>query len=176
MTRLRRYTFAYRRSRHVAIFCSDTEMTEWRGRLIPVAHHVTARDRWTARMRGFSLLETLVALAIATLAVGVLLEAAGDMLRIDTIAARTTEAVVRARSHLALALADEAPVPGERDGEDGNGFRWHVRYDALTSDPATGNQSAATLYAVSVRITWPQGKGTAEVRLDSECLAGPLAP
>jgi general secretion pathway protein I len=118
-------------------------------------------------------LEAIVALAIAALALGALFDGISDALRVDTIAMRTTEAVVRARSHLAIALADETPVPGEQEGDDGGGFRWRVRYDPLATEPATDTEPAATLYAVSVRITWKRGSGTAEVRLDSECLGSP---
>jgi hypothetical protein len=115
----------------------------------------------------------VVALVIATLALGALLDAIGDTMRVDTVAMRTTEAMVRARSHLAMALADEAPAPGEQAGDDGGGFRWHVRYDPLAADRSSEDQPAATLYAVTVRITWERGGGTGEVRLDSECLGRP---
>jgi hypothetical protein len=73
-----------------------------------------------------------------------------------------------------MVLAEEAPVPGEQEGDDGGGFRWHVRYDLVAADPPTDNQLAAALYAVSVRITWERGARTGEVRLDSECLGHPL--
>ena len=122
---------------------------------------------------GFGLLEAVIALVIATLALGVLSEALGDALRIDTVATRTAQAVVRAGSHLAMALANEAPVPGEQEGDDGGGFRWHVRYDTVATDPATDNKPAATLYAVSIRITWERDGGASEVRLDTERLGRP---
>ena len=141
---------------------------------VPVRDH--SRHRGRSRQcsaSGFGLLEAVIALVIATLALGALLEALGDALRIDTVATRTTQAVVRARSHLAMALANEAPVPGEQEGDDGGGFRWHVRYDTVATDPATDSKPAATLYAVSVRITWERDGGASEVRLDTERLGRP---
>ena len=54
---------------------------------------------------------------IATLALSALLDAIGDTVRVDTVAMQTTQAMVRARSLLAMALADEAPVPGEQAGD-----------------------------------------------------------
>lgn len=142
-----------------------------------VASDFVVRDRSLRRGRsrqalaaGFGLLEAVIALLVATLALGTLFAAVSDALRIDTVAMRTMQAVVRARSHLAMALADEAPVPGEHEGDDGDGFRWHVRYRTLATDPATDNRPAATLYSVSVRITWERDGGTNEVRLDSEHL------
>lgn len=135
-----------------------------------------ARPRPSRRFAaGIGLLEVVVALLIAQLALGALFQAVSAALLVDTTATRTTEAVVRARSHLAIALADEVPAPGVQEGDDGGGFRWHVRYDPLATDRATDTQPAVTLYAVSVRITWEHGGGTAEVRLDSECLGRPRA-
>jgi hypothetical protein len=69
-----------------------------------------------------------------------------------------------------MALANEVPVPGEQEGDDGGGFRWHVRYETLATDPSADNRSAATLFAVSVRITWGRSGSASEVRVDSECL------
>jgi type II secretory pathway pseudopilin PulG len=138
------------------------------------------RDRSLRRGRsrqapaaGFGLLEAVVALLVATIALGTLFAAVSDALRIDTVATRTMQAVVRARSHLAMALADEMPVPGEHEGDDGGGFRWHVQCETLATDPAADNKPAATLYSVSVRITWERDGGTSEVRLDSEHLGRP---
>lgn len=138
---------------------------------VPVRDHSRHRGRSRrCSASGFGLLEAVIALVIATLALAALFEALGDALRIDTVATRTAQAVVRARSHLAMALADEAPVPGEQEGDDGGGFRWHVRYDTMATDPATASRPAATLYAVSVRITWERNGGASEVRLDTERL------
>ena len=141
---------------------------------VPVRDH--SRHRGGSRRRlaaGFGLLEAVVALVIAALALGALFEALGNALRIDTVATRTVQAVVRARSHLAMALANEAPVAGEQEGDDGGGFRWHVRYDTVATDRATDNKPATTLYAVSVRITWERDGGASEVRLDSERIGHP---
>jgi general secretion pathway protein I len=122
---------------------------------------------------GFSLLEVVVALVIATLALSALYAALGNALYTDRIATQTTEAVVRARSHLAMAFANETPEPGELEGDDGGGFRWHVRFATLATAPATDNRPAAILYAVSVRITWERGGGISQVQLDSEFLGRP---
>jgi general secretion pathway protein I len=127
-------------------------------------------------MRGFTLLEVLVSLVIAAMALGLMFSAIGGTMRAAHQSAMYTEAVVRARSHLAMAMAQEAPVPGEQEGDDGHDFRWHVRIATLAQDPArptNGIASGATLYAVSVWITWPEGVGDGEVRLDSERLGRP---
>jgi len=127
-------------------------------------------------MGGFALLEVLLALLITSLALGMMFAAAGDGLSAGSLAGRYTEAVARARSRMALALADQAPVAGEQEGDGGGGFRWHVRISTLAADPARpseGEPDAATLYEVRVWITWPQGDGSGEVSLVSERLGRP---
>jgi general secretion pathway protein I len=120
-----------------------------------------------ATMRGFGLFEVLAALVIASLALGVMAASAGTALRAERRAARTIEAVARARSHLAMALEDTAPVPGEQEGDDGSGFQWHVRVVTLAQTPPP---KGTALFGVTVWISWSEGSGNAEVRLQSERL------
>ena len=62
--------------------------------------------------RGFTLLEVLVAFAIAALALGVMFRAIGTGLGSAAVAARYQQALSRARSHLATATV--RLVPGTR--------------------------------------------------------------
>jgi general secretion pathway protein I len=137
------------------------------------------RDRATApgRQGGFSLLEVLIALIISGIALAAVFQAASATMRATTTAARYQEAVSRAVSHLDGAGANL--MPGEQDGDDGGGFHWHVLVRPVDS---TGKQDAAgkplantdtlvvTLYAVTVSITWRDGRNERVVRLDSQRL------
>jgi len=130
---------------------------------------------------GFTLIEVLVAFVIAALALSVLTQAGLDGIRGATLAARTQEAVARAQSHLA-AIGD-APQPGDRQGDEGDGFHWHVRIAPLadasaasaparnltvgSSAPPAAAPPHITLLAVSVEISWGGGLHRA-VELDSE--------
>jgi general secretion pathway protein I len=131
---------------------------------------------------GFMLLEVLVAFVIAALALGVLMEGAGDSARTTRAALDSAEAVVRARSRLA-ALDHGGLVPGEREGDDGGGFRWRTVVTPLETAadarsraflPPNAPLPRQTLYDVRVEIEWRADNGPRQFRLRSERL-GPAA-
>ena len=126
--------------------------------------------------RGFTLLEVLVALAIAGLALGVLFQGAVAGLAATQSAGRYEEALERARSHLAALSRTLAPVDDE--GDDGGGYRWRHRVAPIATDasalgrlrPSQAAGPPITLYAVSVAITWTGDGGQRGVTLDTERL------
>jgi general secretion pathway protein I len=117
---------------------------------------------------GFTLLEVVVALAIAGLAlVGLFRAGSGGLFAVDT-AARAEEAVQRAQSHLAAVGHDAALVEGELTG-DGGGYRWALRVWPLTSRQSLAqdgvSSATATLFNVEVAISWPGHQGDRSVVL-----------
>ena len=97
------------------------------------------------RPPGFTLLEILVAFAIAAIALTALTAAVAASLRSSRVASVTEQAISRAQSRLdAAALAP----PGERSGDDGGGFRWREMVRQV------GQSSTAALYDITVEISW----------------------
>ena len=118
---------------------------------------------------GFTLLEVVVALAIAGLAlVGLFRAGSGGLFAVDT-AARAEEAVQRAQSHLAAVGRDAALVEGEFTGDDGAGYRWTLRVRPLTTRQSLGEDgitpTTTTLFNVEVAISWPALAGERSVVL-----------
>ena len=118
---------------------------------------------------GFALLEVVVALAIAAVAlVGLFQAGSGGLFAVDT-AARAEEAVQRARSHLAAVGRDAALVQGEFTDDDGAGYRWRLRVRPVATRqvlaPDGNSTAAATLYDVEVAISWPGRSGDRSVVL-----------
>jgi general secretion pathway protein I len=118
---------------------------------------------------GFTLLEVVVALAIAGLAlVGLFRAGSGGLFAVDT-AARAEEAVERAQSHLAAIGRDAGLVEGESSGDDGGGYRWTLRVRPLAQrqSPAADGVSlvTTTLFNVEVAISWPGHTGERAVVL-----------
>jgi len=125
------------------------------------------------REGGFTLLEVLVAFVIAALALAVLARAGLDGVRGTVQSDRYQEALARAESHLA-AIGD-SPVPSDRQGDEADGYHWHVRIVpvAATERPAPSSGPGAMpsaqplgLDAVSVAISW--GVPPRVVELDTE--------
>ncbi len=126
---------------------------------------------------GFSLLEVLIALVIAGIALAAVFQAATGSIQATTAAARYQQAISRARSHLDGASVNL--IAGEQEGDDGGGFHWRVSahpVDSTGKPDASGRAVAntdalvVTLYAITVWISWKDGLQPRAVRLDTERL------
>jgi len=118
---------------------------------------------------GFTLLEVVVALAIAGVAfVGLFQAGSGGLFAVDT-AARVQEAVQRAQSHLAAVGRDAALTQGDFTDDDGDGYRWRLSVRPVMSRQVLavgGNTNAIeTLFDVEVAISWPGRNGDRSVVL-----------
>ena len=104
------------------------------------------------------MLEVVVALAIAGLALVGMFQAGSTGLVTADIAARAEEAVERAQSHLAAVGRDAALSAGQFTDDDGGGYRWRLSIQPVESrqmpGPEDGSTTSATLYAVEVEISW----------------------
>ncbi len=130
--------------------------------------------------RGFTLLEVLVALAIAVPALVLLYRQGAASMRATRTAASYQEAISRAQSRLD-ALTGAGLVAGERNGDDGGGFAWRTRIVpvASTTPPRTPPRASpyaggASLFAVAVEISWPGPDGVRTLMLDTRRL-GPAS-
>jgi general secretion pathway protein I len=141
--------------------------------------------------RGFTLLEVLIAFAIASVALAVLYHGAIDGLLGSRLAARTNEAVARARSRVAALCHGARLSPGEESGDDGSGFIWRTHIDRAATEiiaplnretgGSTGQAAAggdrpvppmrADLFAVRVTVSWPGPVRPHQVALETRCLS-----
>ena len=122
-------------------------------------------------MRGFTLIEVLVALMIVMLVLGVFMAASLESIRGAGESARVEEALVRARSRLAMTAVQ--PAAGDFRGDDGGGYSWRVNTRVLDRFGKPPEQAETTLYAITVWVTWTADRRTREVRLDAERLFTP---
>jgi general secretion pathway protein I len=107
---------------------------------------------------GFTLLEVVVALAIAGLALVGMFEAGSTGLFAADTAARAEEAVERAQSHLAAVGRDAALTAGQFTDDDGGGYRWRLSVQPVATRQTPGpdgvSTTTTTLYSVEVEISW----------------------
>lgn len=120
---------------------------------------------------GFTLIEVLVALAIAAIGLAFFLSAAGVGLQNTSLADQYVQATRRAQSRLAQAGLTVPLKQGDYSGDDGGGFRWQVTVATPIVHP--GQTASAALYPVEVRESWPSGLSRREVLLRSERLGPP---
>ena len=105
--------------------------------------------------RGFSLLEVLVAFAILSISLGVLLQIFATGLRNAGIADDYTRAVLYAESILA-AFGREAPlVEGEQSGPVNEQFSWRSAVSAYTEGMPESEQPRVRAYQIRVEVYWP---------------------
>jgi general secretion pathway protein I len=117
----------------------------------------------SGRQRGFTLLEAVVAFAIASLALVALFRATSDGLGGAEAAGNSIEATRRAQSILAAVGVTEKLQPGEQSGALENGFDWRVVVTLQDERPApapAGLQAVPSnvdLYRVEATVGWRHG-------------------
>lgn len=105
--------------------------------------------------RGFTLIEVLVALAIAGLGLMAAFEATGTGLNSVQVAAQTVAGVRHAQAHLADVGIEVPLTPGEVRGSEGDGYRWRIRVTSVDRYAGeTKDAPGRALYSVESVVTW----------------------
>jgi general secretion pathway protein I len=107
------------------------------------------------RQCGFSLLEVLVAFAILSVSLGVLLQVFATGLRNAGVADDYSRATLYAESILA-AIGREVPLAeGERSGPVNDRFSWRSTVSAFAEDMPAHEKTQVRAYRVRVEVFWP---------------------
>jgi general secretion pathway protein I len=133
----------------------------------------SAADR-RRRSSGFTLLEVVVAVTIAGLALVGLFQGASGGLFAANEAGHVDEAVERAQSHLAAFGRVVAIVPGDQEGDDGGGYHWRLSATPRAVQPPALDEHthlATTLFDVTVTISWRAWGRKRSVVLDTRRLS-----
>ena len=106
------------------------------------------------RARGFSLLEILVAFAIAAIALGMLYRVTGNNIRQVGGLSQHERAMMLAES--LMAAYQLVPERGVNESSEAAGFRWQVRSRSYPT-PADNAPPAARLQELRVSVHWLDG-------------------
>ena len=127
------------------------------------------------RDSGFTLLEALIAFAIAALALAALLPMTFDSAARSERATATRVAVMHAESKLA-AIGRELPLaPGETSGSIDNRYRWSARIEPAALGPSADGPGFES-YDVLVRVLWGDAKNPRSVILRTLRIGPKRAP
>lgn len=118
------------------------------------------------RVRGFTLLEILVALTIFGLVGGALLELFGSGLRTARLATERTHAALLARSMLTELIADPYLTPGLLEGDFDDGYRWQARLTQPEEYQSDLGRALEPLH-LDLTITWGDSDDERQFRLES---------
>lgn len=126
----------------------------------------------SSQIAGFTLIEVIVALAIAALGLALLMVASGDGTRNARTADAYIEAAQRAQSRLAQVGIVLPLKQSSYSGDDGNGFRWRVRIGPPLTQAASSQEGAKMmgLFSVDVTISWNEYGQDRSMTLHSERL------
>jgi prepilin-type N-terminal cleavage/methylation domain-containing protein len=114
-----------------------------------------------ACVRGFTLIEVAIAMAIVGVGVVTVLEIFNAALRTEHGAGIRARAVMRARDLLERTMTMPDPIPLNESGDFGDGYRWERKVREAT-EMLEGNtrdldvKSEITIFEIEVSVLWPQ--------------------
>ena len=131
------------------------------------SRHVASTSHWRLRKlrrlmshagndAGFTLVEVIVALAMLSLGLSVLLGLISSSLRQSANAERMAEAGSLAQSLMAEVGTDLPIKSDERDGQFPNGYRWHLKMQPY-GDASEREDWPVGVYTISTEVEWEDG-------------------
>ena len=124
------------------------------------------------RVRGFTLIEIVAALAVLAVTVGLCLQIATSALRQTRNAAEQTQAALLAQSLLDAAGTGERLRPGRSSGQLDEGYRWELEVSPFegelgTESPLEPSLMAVRLYRLELSLSWDVGSDQRTVRFST---------
>ncbi len=133
----------------------------------------TQSDVGKTCQNGFTLLETLVAMMILAIALGIILQQFSAALNAGHISESYTRAVWHAREKMDELLLNESLTEEAREGVFDDGYRWRYRVERVSTDSPLDREGLAS-FTLTVWIHWKQGQK--EKHLDISTLTIVKAP
>ncbi len=122
------------------------------------------------RIRGFTLIEVVVAMAILGVGLTVIIELFSGGLRLGRTSVEYTKAINYARMKMEEITVKQSMEEGSEEGEFDNTFRWQVetkKVDVLSIEKGIDFKPPTELFQVKVNILWKSGSKERSTRIET---------
>ena len=131
---------------------------------------LTSKITHPLKQRGFTLMETLVAMMILSIALVVIFQQFSAALNAGHISESHTRAVWHAREKMDELLLYETLAEDIQEGDFGDGYRWRYRIEQVKSDSRLNLEGIAE-FTITVWVNWQQGQNTKSMDISVLTLA-----
>ncbi|MDH3359024.1 MAG: prepilin-type N-terminal cleavage/methylation domain-containing protein, partial [Desulfobacteraceae bacterium] len=115
---------------------------------------------------GFTLLETLVAMMILSIALVIIFQQFSEALNVGHISESYTRAVWHTREKMDELLLSGMLSEEIQEGDFGDGYRWHYRIEPANFDSPLNMESFA-VFIITVKVSWEQGSNTKQMDISA---------
>ncbi len=127
-------------------------------------------NRHASGQCGFTLMETLVAMMILSIALVVIFQQFSAALNAGHISESHTRAVWHARAKMDELLLYETLAEDIQEGDFGDGYRWRYRIEQVKSDDRLNLEGMAD-FTITVWVSWQQGQNTKNMDISALTIA-----
>lgn len=123
------------------------------------------------KQQGFTLLETLVALSVLAISLGVTYQVFSSALRGSTLADDYSQASMYADSHLAEVGKNVHLLPSVSEGSYSQRYRWKLEIQSLDASKSRTVLESIKRYQVVLNVYWRSSNGERSIRATTFRLA-----
>jgi general secretion pathway protein I len=131
---------------------------------------LTSITSYPLKQNGFTLLETLVAMMILSIALVIIFQQFSGALNAGHISESYTRAVWHAREKMDELLLYETLSEDNQEGDFEDEYRWRYRIEQVKSDSGLNLEGFAS-FTITVWVSWEQGRNTKQVDISTLTLA-----
>jgi general secretion pathway protein I len=134
----------------------------------------TQFDASKNRQKGFTLMETLVAMMILSIALVIIFQQFSAAMNSGHISGSYTRAIFHAREKMDELLLYETLSEEIQEGDFGDGYRWRYRIEQVKTDSLL-NPEGLSSFTITVWVSWEQGRSTKHMDISALTIAKSLS-